>query len=632
MPKITIREKDLTSAGNLEATTNAVYIPGYANMGPVNKPTLCETVNDFYLTFGSEPYRFREDQSWEFNGVGTTWSANAINDYMGHFYQAGDYEKSYTMAIGLLKLGMPVLYERVFNKGEYITTGEGETFEPYFVNEKKWTAKRSVTGDSSTWLEGNSSSDILTTGVYYDVVSTSPGLVGMDVYFIVTQDTTNIDEVDRKYYIFEVGRNDNYDLGTSEIPSVKTYITFDRKVAQNMSNVILVSKNQIVQDQSGLVQIHFDNKVSESASLCQVSHYDSTKKEYKKTILRIEQNDTTYDSTTDYWKDEFNVKDMYDSLVEDGVDSSTGEQLGLSRLLDKGEYVIKYITSGAYPTFELLDAGDKSYSKLSGMLIELASNRGDCTAIIDHTPNNQRPLVATSTSSVYYAVAGQGGFAKVNRSNSLGEDANTFASMYTPYGIYETSMGDAMLPASYGYLAAMAAQAQSSNNWLATAGVTRGQVPGLKALCQNVTNAMADSYQPRDGVAVNAITNIKPYGLVIWGARTLKDNAKKGDLTATSFMNIRQLTNDVKRQVWVAAKTLTYEQNNDILWIKFKNKITPLLDNMINGNGISAYEIKRQSTTKKATVKAVVRLYAIEPVEDWDITIELADSTTEILG
>lgn len=628
MPKITIREKDLTSAGNLEATTNAVYIPGYANMGPVNKPLLCETVADFYATFGTEPYRFREDQSWEFSGKGLTWSTNAVNDYMGHFYQAGDYEKSYTMAIGLLKLGMPVLYERVFNKGDYITPEKDQTFEPYFANEKKWTAQKSVS--SSSFLNGNTES---LSGVTYDVVSTSPGLVGMDVYFIVTQDTTKIDEVDRKYYIFEVGRNDNYDLGTSEMSSVKTYITFDRKVSQNMPNVILVSKNQIVEDQSGLVKIHFDNRVSESASLCQVSHYDNTKKEYKKTLLNIGKVDgETWDPLTLYWKDEFTVKDMYDSLVEDGVDSSTGEQLGINRLLDKGEYVIKYITSGAYPTFELLDADSKLYSKLSGILIELAANRGDCTAIIDHTPNNQRPLVATSTSSVYYSVAGQGGFAKVNRANSLGEDANTFASMYTPYGIYETSMGDIMLPASYGYLAAMATQAQSSNNWLATAGVTRGQVPGLKALCQNVTNAMADSYQPRDGVAVNAITNIKPYGLVIWGARTLKDNAKKGDLTATSFMNIRQLTNDVKRQVWVAAKTLTYEQNNDILWIKFKNKITPLLDNMINGNGISAYEIKRQSTTKKATVKAVVRLYAIEPVEDWDITIELADSTTEILG
>ena len=53
---------------------------------------------------------------------------------------------------------------------------------------------------------------------------------------------------------------------------------------------------------------------------------------------------------------------------------------------------------------------------------------------------------------------------------------------------------------------------------------------------------------------------------------------------------------------------------------------------MVNAGAISAYEIKKQKTDKKATIKATVRLYAIEPVEDWDITIELADSTTEVLG
>lgn len=53
---------------------------------------------------------------------------------------------------------------------------------------------------------------------------------------------------------------------------------------------------------------------------------------------------------------------------------------------------------------------------------------------------------------------------------------------------------------------------------------------------------------------------------------------------------------------------------------------------MVSGSGITKYEIKKQATTKKATVKAVVRLYAIEPVEDWDITIELADSYTDIAG
>jgi hypothetical protein len=72
-------------------------------------------------------------------------------------------------------------------------------------------------------------------------------------------------------------------------------------------------------------------------------------------------------------------------------------------------------------------------------------------------------------------------------------------------------------------------------------------VPNLKSLCQNVTNAIADSYQPRDGIAINPITNIKPYGLVIWGARTLKDNVYAGDLTATSFLNVRQISSDAKR-------------------------------------------------------------------------------------
>ena len=46
MPKITIREEDLTSAGITNNSTNAVYIPGYAVMGPVNTPTLCESLEE----------------------------------------------------------------------------------------------------------------------------------------------------------------------------------------------------------------------------------------------------------------------------------------------------------------------------------------------------------------------------------------------------------------------------------------------------------------------------------------------------------------------------------------------------------------------------------------------------------
>ncbi|WP_300924720.1 hypothetical protein [uncultured Clostridium sp.] len=90
------------------------------------------------------------------------------------------------------------------------------------------------------------------------------------------------------------------------------------------------------------------------------------------------------------------------------------------------------------------------------------------------------------------------------------------------------------------------------------------------------------------------------------------------------------LSNDVKKTVYAAAKKLTFELNSDILWLNFKSAITPLLDQMVSGNGLSNYKITKVATTKKATVACKIRLYAIEAVEDWDITVELADSYTSI--
>ena len=52
---------------------------------------------------------------------------------------------------------------------------------------------------------------------------------------------------------------------------------------------------------------------------------------------------------------------------------------------------------------------------------------------------------------------------------------------------------------------------------------------------------------------------------------------------------------------------------------------------MVSGNGISNYKILRQPTTKKATISAIIKLYPIEAVEDWDITIELSDTVTSVL-
>ena len=51
---------------------------------------------------------------------------------------------------------------------------------------------------------------------------------------------------------------------------------------------------------------------------------------------------------------------------------------------------------------------------------------------------------------------------------------------------------------------------------------------------------------------------------------------------------------------------------------------------MVSDNGLTDYKIIKLTTTKRATIACKIRLVAIEAVEDWDITIELADSYTTV--
>ena len=314
------------------------------------------------------------------------------------------------------------------------------------------------------------------------------------------------------------------------------------------------------------------------------------------------------------------------------MNSCEVENSKLYTLMDKGEYQIKFLTLGAYPSFEFgLDktgTGSIETYNVFDNLIETAAKRGDCIALVDHTNNPTRTL-QTTAGSVY---ANLSAYVKnsltITRKGGDSEDGYTYGAMFTPYAIYKLSTQNNTqhtLPASFGYLSAFAASTQTNPNWYAVAGVSRGVPSGLIGLSQNITNAIADLYQPRNNVAINCITNIKPYGYTIWGNRTLKNNSADGDLKALSFLNIRVLTCDLKKTLYQACKRYTFENNTDIMWLNFKSQIEPALAKMLSGNGIASYQIIKVATTKKATIEAIIRLVPIEPVEDWFITIELTD-------
>lgn len=307
----------------------------------------------------------------------------------------------------------------------------------------------------------------------------------------------------------------------------------------------------------------------------------------------------------------------------------------LELLKDKGEYDVKFITSGAYPTFEF------NKNAIITTALSVAAERGDCLVLIDHTDKPERKLAATNDKSVYYAVANDKSEYAVKTNAQYGAMITPWAAYTLPIGVRLTdedgttkTYNQAILPGSFAYLACIGQSIQYNPDWYAAAGVTRGLVPYIVKLdtIELMSNVIADSYQDRDTININAITNIKPYGLSIWGNRTLFNNATKGNLTASSFLNIRNLVCNVKKVVYTAAKKCIFEQNTDVLWANFKAMITPTLDQMVTGSGIKGYKIIKKATTEKAKLVAVIKLIPIYALEQIEVTIQLVDDEISVEG
>lgn len=218
-----------------------------------------------------------------------------------------------------------------------------------------------------------------------------------------------------------------------------------------------------------------------------------------------------------------------------------------------------------------------------------------------------------------------------------------FAAAFTPWFVtknakFTNGAEEVSLPASFGYLSAYATAVKNYNEYEAMAGSARGLIdlmyePTIKytsAECE-MLQARATKYEvdldhPEDnvGVAINPIAYVRPFGYIIWGNRTLTNNS--GATKATAFLNVRNLISTVKKRLYDTARKYTFELNSEVLWTRFSNDITPLLDDMVSGNGLVGYRFNRVATKQKARLKARLTIIPIEAVEDFDLTIELTDS------
>lgn len=304
------------------------------------------------------------------------------------------------------------------------------------------------------------------------------------------------------------------------------------------------------------------------------------------------------------------IQKMYDYM---GNGADNGAFHTVESTLD---YDVKFITSGGYPTY-----GYNSNVICSNML-SVAYKRGDCVALIDHAEydmSGTTPKLIDSTDI----------FNEINGNNSgIDNTQATYGTMFTPWYTYSTPIGTQDMPASYGYLMTYAAMIRSYPSWYAVAGLSRGGVVGALTAksARTLTNSIAETINDDIKRAINPITPIRSYGNVIWGNKTLLVNES---LKATMFLSQRIMISDIKKTLLSAARSLLFDQDTEVLWASFRSMVTPLLDRMSTGNGLSGYTITRTTSKKKNTVSALVTIYTVYDVEGFDITVSINPADSE---
>jgi len=266
---------------------------------------------------------------------------------------------------------------------------------------------------------------------------------------------------------------------------------------------------------------------------------------------------------------------------------------------DKSLYQFRYLITGGYVVSDETTQGQENDITAMSQIITIANTRGDCIGLLDHTRNlNTKEQIISAARRV----------------------TSKRCAMFSPWCSYTINNLSIPMPASMAYLEAFINGVQNNPTWYAMAGRLRGTITGTPI--KQYGEKFANSLMSDKGVSVNPITNVYPYGILIWGNRTLNNNS---GLVASSFLNIRQLCVDIFKSLYTNAKGYMFEQNSDRLWFNFKSNITKLLDNMKTSEGISGYRIIKLEP-ERAKVKALIRIVPLEAVEKFDLTVELNDS------
>lgn len=362
------------------------------------------------------------------------------------------------------------------------------------------------------------------------------------------------------------------------------------------------------------LKIYRSAKLLENVKLITVTE-DDTDDTIKEKLLASIPNLTFKNITfeiIDATKDKFKlsaVEHVYLAGGEDADEAKVLEQLPKEYevLEDKYVYDVKFLTSGGY-----YDA-DKANTPIADAMIDLAEKRTDCVAIPDIPIGLPREEVTT-----FYT-----------RSTS-------YAAIYAPW-IYMRlpDRSEKWMPPSFVFMYTLAKSISSGNNlWVPPAGVTRASVPEAIRAEYEIGGTILEKWQETNPQSINPIMQLRQYGYVIYGQRTLYSeiDGSTNYRSALQELGVRIVVNEIKRQAFNISLALTFDQNTIRTWNEFRGRLDPILAQMKADRGIIDYQIIMDETVistediDQNRIRGVIRVSVTRAAEDFDITFDLEPS------
>ena len=217
--------------------------------------------------------------------------------------------------------------------------------------------------------------------------------------------------------------------------------------------------------------------------------------------------------------------------------------------------------------------GQISGSAVTG-ISTLASDRGDCIAIIDVTAKGDNVLTAVNNAASY---------------------DNSYVATYYPWvqvtapntGKLTWVPSSTVIPGMYAFNDRVGAP------WFAPAGFLRGGLNVIQTERKLSPNDRDALYQGN----VNSLATFPGQGVVAYGQKTLQKKS-----SALDRINVRRLLIELKSYVGQIGNSLVFEQNTIATRNRFLSQVNPYLDSIQQRQGLYAYKVVMDESNNTADV------------------------------